>query len=156
SGTFTEAEMGTDVFELFQRTLAYVPTRDWTELERHFKSICARRAGTGIAASIMAIDAKPYTQALREHLSTSIDRAMLLKAPGIYVEHDPFNRWSSFFSLLRQLMSSQDPDWLRDSVEHFNGPDFPAFAQIWPHAIDESPANAGTAAFLAARGVAAF
>ena len=141
--------------EPFRKMLAYVPRRRWADLERDYAATCGIASGRRTADAIAATDTDGYQDALSAAVAAAVRRAVLLKAPAVYVEYDPINSWNTFFALLRKRDNGKDLNWLQDIKDHWQGPGFPPFARLWPRSLSEKRSTAA-AAYLAARSLAAF
>lgn len=126
-----------DPWERFSNLLdemkPYVAARDWQRLEDHYSQMATQMSGSEAQGAVHEVELGDYQESLKESLTRAFKRLEEIQGIAVYFEYDLDNDWQSWFFLYEHYSpeSEGDDEWAVSWKEDIEGPDLPAFTEIY-------------------------
>lgn len=148
------------IFDHLDKMYEDICENDWDEVETKYREFALKWAGKEIVKEIDAVDLDDYEKSIMQILSEAVETAEKTSAGAIYFEYDMDNNWQGHFYICPEyyLEEEEDEDWVTESDEDIEGPDLPAYADIYNEfgGAGGDKTEIGTTIYLIARTVCAF
>ena len=148
------------IFDHLDKMYEDICESEWDDVETKYRELTLKLAGTKIVREIDAIDIDDYEKSIMQTLYEAVETAEKASAGAIYFEYDMDNNWQGCFYICPAYYreEEEDEDWATDYDEEIEGPDLPAYADIYNEygGAGGNKAEIGTTLYLIARTVCAF